>query len=271
MIDNSYRWIGELKKVTIDEYEFTHSDDFFFMKGYLVGKRNSPTVYYRRIDTVGGVRFETNKRLMSSEVAHYKEKLSCKSVNRAKWREIQRRKRRVLKNISKCTAKGFLPADFVKETLDSLRNHLDFKTTKDPYTDVVVTGQYGEPMRSKAENAIADGATINRIHYNYEPEYRLIGATEADGYYDVIVRPDFDIFTKHFGVVHLEFFGMANDPDYMRRAEEKLEKYHQNGFIMGKNLVCMAALSSQSLNVRKISRVLKDIYNGLVPRSVVYV
>ena len=68
MVDRSYELMCELKTVIIEKYNFENSKNFSFLKGFLVSKKDSQTVYYRRVDTIKGIRHESNKRLMPEEL-----------------------------------------------------------------------------------------------------------------------------------------------------------------------------------------------------------
>lgn len=87
----------------------------------------------------------------------------------------------------------------------------------------------GELVRSKSEVTIANQLHLHGVEYEYEPELKLEGK---------IKRPDFKIEDYDTGIVwYWEHCGMMENPQYMRRWEEKKAFYKKNGIEEGKNLI----------------------------------
>lgn len=87
----------------------------------------------------------------------------------------------------------------------------------------------GVKVRSKSEAILSDIYNMDEVPHVYEPAVRLKDGT--------VFHPDYGFYNPETQqMVYWEHFGKMDDPVYMQRAFEKLEKYAENGIILGKNL-----------------------------------
>lgn len=101
----------------------------------------------------------------------------------------------------------------------------------------------GERVRSKSEIIIADKLSKYGIPYRYE--YPI---TTASG---IVLHPDFYCLNvRSREEIILEHFGMMDDPDYAENAMKKIDLYHSEGFIQGKNLIATFESREKPLNVK---------------------
>ena len=109
----------------------------------------------------------------------------------------------------------------------------------------------GEHVRSKSEKIIADKLNYMSIPYVYEPLLTL-----SDGYR---LFPDFCLLNiKDRKEYYLEHFGMMDNPDYCKRAIEKISLYEKNGIILGKQLLCSFETSDTSVDLIAFENVLRE-------------
>ncbi|MCQ2498247.1 MAG: hypothetical protein MJ133_04620 [Lachnospiraceae bacterium] len=110
----------------------------------------------------------------------------------------------------------------------------------------------GDKVRSKSEKIIADKLHLLNIPYKYEAELRL----KDDG----IIFPDFTILRiKKREEVYLEHFGMMDNPEYCRKAIEKIERYEKNGIALGEKLFVVFESSLKSINIGQVELLLHRI------------
>ena len=108
----------------------------------------------------------------------------------------------------------------------------------------------GERVRSKSEVIIANALFRAGIPYKYECPLILSGRT---------VYPDFtilDIRTRT--VIYFEHFGMMDDPEYRRKAMQKIALYAANGIVQGKNLLYTMEFSDQALDTRYLKALIHE-------------
>ena len=88
----------------------------------------------------------------------------------------------------------------------------------------------GERVRSKSEKIIADKLYSNGILYKYEKPFYM-----RDG---SIWYPDFTIYNVRTGREwYWEHFGMMEKNEYSNNAIKKINRYSENGVIVGENLL----------------------------------
>ena len=89
----------------------------------------------------------------------------------------------------------------------------------------------GEMVRSKGEVIIVNAFWHYGIPFNYE---ELFPFPDEDGnwYY-----PDFTIHCPDGTVIIWEHFGLLDKMDYCIHNAGKLHTYHENGYVIGKNLI----------------------------------
>ncbi|MEI6131258.1 MAG: hypothetical protein WCQ41_00345 [Bacillota bacterium] len=112
----------------------------------------------------------------------------------------------------------------IKAWINEPYERLEMKTDS-----LIHTSVGGIKMRSKSETIIADILEQNGIPYRYEAKLILGGKT----YY-----PDFTIIKPRDGeILYWEHFGMMNDQNYAKRAENKLDVFSSFGLIPWQNCI----------------------------------
>ncbi len=108
----------------------------------------------------------------------------------------------------------------------------------DPDTPLLFT-ENGERVRSKSEVIIADTLRGNGVPYRYEYPVLINRNINKSMKRDVVnFHPDFcclNVRTRQ--VYYWEHFGKMDDPEYAKRAVEKISLYQANGYNLGKNLI----------------------------------
>lgn len=102
---------------------------------------------------------------------------------------------------------------------------------RNPYKteELKYTTQGGIKVRSKSERFIADRLEFWVIPYRTELRIDV-------GH--MSMYPDFVIRRADGTLVIWEHFGLMNDPEYRKRALEKIELYRKAGYVQHKNLIC---------------------------------
>ena len=107
----------------------------------------------------------------------------------------------------------------------------------------------GERVRSKSEVMIADALRQAGIPYRYECPLELGQTT---------VHPDFTILrTSDRKLIYWEHLGMMDDPDYCRKAFQKLRKYEANGIYPGVNLIITMETAAFPINLSIIKSMIR--------------
>lgn len=110
----------------------------------------------------------------------------------------------------------------------------------------------GEKVRSKTEKIIADKLYAMEIPYRYESPVYLSG-------YETLY-PDFVILnTRTREEILFEHFGLMDNPEYCQNAISKINKYAQNGYFLGKNLIVTFELPEVPLDMNVLEGMLKEI------------
>ncbi|WP_026651029.1 hypothetical protein [Butyrivibrio proteoclasticus] len=126
------------------------------------------------------------------------------------------------------------------------------KTDINTYENVTnIFSEIGEHVRSKSEKILADKFMMEGIPYVYEPNVVLKDGSQifADfALLNVRTRQDY----------YLEHFGMMDNPEYARRAVQKMEMYYQNGYYMGKNIIYTFETSDIGLGKDVIDRIVRE-------------
>ena len=106
----------------------------------------------------------------------------------------------------------------------------------------IIDTPYGFAVRSKSELLILIALKENGICVRYECEIIIGGRKEY---------PDFLILHPKTGeLIIWEHLGMMDDPDYARRATEKIRRYAENGWVLGQNLILTAETKDKPLSAR---------------------
>ena len=109
----------------------------------------------------------------------------------------------------------------------------------------------GIKVRSKSEVMIASVLFERGLLFRYEDPLRLGRAT----YY-----PDFTILRPDSSVIWYEHFGMMDNPDYSKRAYEKLHTYALHGIIPSVNLIVTMETRETPLDLPKIHHALDQFF-----------
>lgn len=112
------------------------------------------------------------------------------------------------------------------------------------------TTERGEEVRSKSEKMIADKLFIKGIPYKYEAAIELKGFG--------MVFPDFTLLNINTREeVYLEHFGMMDNPEYCKKALEKIDLYEQNGIFLGERLFATFESSMKPINLKSIEHLIE--------------
>lgn len=122
---------------------------------------------------------------------------------------------------------------------------------RNPYhpEQLVYQGANGRKVRSKSEGDIDWGLDEGKLPNRYEPKIIMSGKK---------VYPDFQIIhpiTKR--VILWEHFGMMDDPEYEKKAYEKIRLYRENGYFPDDNLILTFEDKAHPLTNQKIHSVIQ--------------
>ena len=102
-------------------------------------------------------------------------------------------------------------------------------------------------VRSKSEKIIADKYYERGIPYKYEKPLLLKKQAKT-----ITIRPDFTTLNKRTRMQRYhEHFGKMDDPQYARKALEKIRLYENNGIFIGEQLILTFESSEQPLDNRE--------------------
>lgn len=123
---------------------------------------------------------------------------------------------------------------------------------KDIADDIpVITTERGERVRSKTEKILADKFFSLGIPYRYEHPVALKGYGT--------VYPDFTLLNVRTRTeIYLEHFGMMDNPEYAKKAIQKVETYAKNGIYIGKNLLVTFETLQNPLDMKMVEGMLKE-------------
>lgn len=159
-------------------------------------------------------------------------------------------------NLSNCRrqmVEPFVLSDemFVSKWYEEKMQLIGNKPNDYPNNYFIMT-EHGEIVRSKSEKIIADKLFYKKIPYVYECPLLL-----QDG---SVVYPDFTLLNiKKREEVYFEHFGLMDNPDYSRNAIEKIYRYEQNGYLLGKNLLVDFETKNFSVDTNHINIILDSI------------
>ena len=125
------------------------------------------------------------------------------------------------------------------------------KDIKDMSTDFIT--EKGEKVRSKSELIIAN--TLYKMGIPYRYEYPI----QLKGYYNGIAYPDFTVLNvrKRKEIVW-EHLGKMGDEGYVEDALYRLDKYEQNGYRLGDDLIITMETVAVPLGVSSIKRTIEN-------------
>ena len=116
----------------------------------------------------------------------------------------------------------------------------------------------GEQMRSKSEVLIANMLDRYKIPYRYEKPLYLEGMGT--------IYPDFTILNLQTREeIYWEHFGMMDDPEYLEKAIRKMNKYEQNGYLLGQRFIVTYETVFGPLNMKVVEKKIKSLCCGMDP------
>lgn len=116
----------------------------------------------------------------------------------------------------------------------------------------------GEQMRSKSEVLIANMLDRYKIPYRYEKPLYLEGLGT--------IYPDFTILNLQTREeIYWEHFGMMDDPEYLEKAIRKMNKYEQNGYLLGQRFIVTYETVFGPLNMKVVEKKIKSLCCGMDP------
>ena len=110
---------------------------------------------------------------------------------------------------------------------------------------------YGELVRSKSEQIIANALYAYRIPFHYEEIFAYKKGVGG------VIYPDFTILLPNGNVIIWEHLGLLSDMDYCQRTAEKLNIYQKNGYTIGKNLILTMDDSNQNVSSVLINHIIE--------------
>ena len=149
---------------------------------------------------------------------------------------------------------GIIQQDYISSKEQARRwAAAEYQTNSFPLDKNAYKTLKGDIVRSKAELWIADYLFTHEFYYRYEPKLSLKG---GECYY-----PDFALMNpKNADVVYIEYFGMMDDEHYRNRTFEKINKYAENGYCLGHNLLAFFESTNIPFNPTTISKTLDNIF-----------
>lgn len=115
---------------------------------------------------------------------------------------------------------------------------------------LIIQAPKGDIVRSKSEALIANALYERGIPYRYECGLDLGGYS---------IYPDFTVKKVSNGeIIIWEHFGKVDDPSYFKNnVIWKLEKYTENGYIPGKNLIITWETKSTPLSIEEVRKMIE--------------
>ena len=132
-------------------------------------------------------------------------------------------------------------AEYVEKWLAVQYRHKAF----DPDTPPLFT-ENGKRVRSKSEVIIANALTNFNVPYRYEYPVVINRNINRSMKRDLVTfHPDFCCLNVKTRKEYIwEHFGKMDDPEYAKRAVEKIYLYNEHGYEIGKNLIVTMETSS---------------------------
>lgn len=134
-----------------------------------------------------------------------------------------------------------------EQYIDKWKKEHPPRATRKPET-VYVT-QKGDKVRSRVEILISDRLFTAGLTYQYETPLAING---------LVYHPDFCVLNlRQRKTFWWEHFGMMDDPDYLEDAILKLNRYAQNGIIIGRNLIATFETIANPFNTSQIDQLIQ--------------
>lgn len=143
---------------------------------------------------------------------------------------------------------------FANRRQQLIEKRMTARYSKYPYNPNFHTHEtdYGEMVRSKSEQILANTLFAYGIPFHYEQEflYRVgnIGR----------VFPDFTLFFPNGSWKIWEHLGLLGDAAYCSRFAEKLNLYQMNGLVIGKNLILTMDDANGNLSSGVIQQIIRE-------------
>ncbi len=110
----------------------------------------------------------------------------------------------------------------------------------------------GYCVRSKSEQIIDRFLTLNMIPFKYECEFYLGGRR---------IYPDFIIRHPKTGEEFVwEHFGLMDDPEYSKKAANKMQLYINNGYIPGINFIATFETKQNPLTIDNVEKIIQEMF-----------
>ncbi|MCQ2530764.1 MAG: hypothetical protein MJ086_05850 [Lachnospiraceae bacterium] len=117
-----------------------------------------------------------------------------------------------------------------------------------------------EYVRSKSEKIIADKLFYKKMPYSYEAALELEVKRIDTGFSTVTIYPDFTILNlRKRKTYYLEHLGLMDNPEYCRKALERIDVYENNHIYLGDTLFISMESSQKSFNVNQIDSIIERI------------
>lgn len=158
-----------------------------------------------------------------------------------------------------------LTDDMIKFRCDAHREWADEEYEKNsfpfPEGEVHLTS-FGLRVRSRGEIMIAE----RLYHFGVPNRYdQIISLNKGpdDGLGNTLIEsPDFSFQDRNYEEFYIEYCGMMDDPDYVRKHLIKRSNYERNGIVPWKN-ICYIYSTGGGFNVAEIDSI---ILNWVIPR-----
>lgn len=124
-----------------------------------------------------------------------------------------------------------------------------------------IAGEYEEPLN------LGHSRTAGKVPDKNEEMSMLVKNTDLYKHEEIrpqgtgrVIYPDFTLLDiRRRRTIYLEHFGMMDNPEYCKKAIEKLELYQANGIYPGKNLIVTMESSLKSIDLRALEQLLGKI------------
>lgn len=117
-------------------------------------------------------------------------------------------------------------------------------------SNTMIYTKKGDIVKSKSERLIADILYEKNIPYRYEVQLRFENG--------LTMYPDFMMITRDKRKLYLEHFGRMDDPEYVNDTIDKMNKYNEQGFIVGKNIIYTFESNNNPLNQSMIYSIVEE-------------
>lgn len=223
---------------------------------------NNSTQYFRRINNCRKYIPKEDKKL----IAELCSKKYSQIILKAAKQELnliedfmEKRNENVIKDIfselSSSISDYIVPFDLPDKCFVRDWKNASFKTKGIEDDERIILTSNNIRVRSKSEAIIADLLNSHNIPYRYESQLIL-----SSGISNRILffYPDFTILVPRTREELIwEHFGLMDNPSYVSNVIAKINIYSQNGYVLGKNLVCTFENKENPLQSSTVERIIK--------------